>query len=61
MSQPITGYHENKDTILTEPVYIFTDEAVVRPRPQGESAPPAPADPRQDQSTLPTSEPEQED
>jgi hypothetical protein len=61
MSKPIPDHHENQDTILIEPVYIFTDQAVVPPRLQGEPATPPPADQGQDQAPLPATEPEQED
>jgi hypothetical protein len=49
MDQPLPKYHENPETFKDEPVYIFTDKAIVRPPMTGEQPPFSPTGQGQEQ------------
>ena len=44
MTPAVPSHHENQETTLNEPVYLFTDKAVVRPREEQASSPPVSAE-----------------
>jgi hypothetical protein len=56
MIPPLPDHHENSETTYTEPVYLFTDKAVVAP-PRQDGARPLRLDPEQ----TPTADPSQEE
>jgi len=44
MTSAVPSHHQNQETTLDEPVYLFTDKAVVRPRAEKGSSPPVSAE-----------------